>query len=271
MLDLEPRVDLEEPEVALGIVEELAGRGVAQRRRLAETDREPVQVPPLLAGESRCRRLLDELLVAALERAVTLPERDDVSLRVREQLHLDVPRRHDLALEIHRAVAERGQRLARPGHERGRQVRLASHAPHAATAAAGGRLHQEREPDRPGGGRGSPRPGPGDRRVPAPASPEPTAPRRVPRAGVRSACRRAPRWWSDDGPTKTIPASSDRARERGALGEEAVARVDRLRARRARRLDDRVDPQVALGGAAGPRRTATSARRTWAASASASL
>ncbi len=52
---------------------------------------------------------------------------------------------------------------------------------------------------------------------------------------------------SGGGPMKTSPASFDRARERGVLGEEAVAGVDRLGAALERGLDDAVDPQIALG------------------------
>src|SRR6185437_7612924 len=53
------------------------------------------------------------------------------------------------------------------------------------------------------------------------------------------------------GPMKTIPASS-RARERGVLGEEPVARVDRLGARLARDPEDLLDGEVALGGGGSP-------------------
>ena len=49
------------------------------------------------------------------------------------------------------------------------------------------------------------------------------------------------------GPMKTMPSASQRAAKAGVLGEEAVARVDRLRARLARDRDDPVDVQVALG------------------------
>ena len=53
------------------------------------------------------------------------------------------------------------------------------------------------------------------------------------------------------------------AREGGVLGEEAVARVDRLRAGLARGGEDRLDVEVRLrAAAAGPMRTATSASRT---------
>ena len=56
--------------------------------------------------------------------------------------------------------------------------------------------------------------------------------------------------------------------ERRVLGEEAVARVDGLAARRRRGRDDARD-QVALGGRAGRGQTASSASRTWSASRSA--
>ena len=108
-----------------------------------------MQVAALLLGESRRRRLLDELLVATLERAVALAERDDMSVGVGEQLHLDVTRRQDLALEVDGPVAERGRRLARTGHERRREVLRAGHAPHAAAAAAGRGLDEQREADPP--------------------------------------------------------------------------------------------------------------------------
>ena len=50
------------------------------------------------------------------------------------------------------------------------------------------------------------------------------------------------------GPIQASPAVRARLRERGVLGQEAVARVDRLGAGRRGRREDRVDPQVALGG-----------------------
>ena len=48
------------------------------------------------------------------------------------------------------------------------------------------------------------------------------------------------------GPIQVRPASSTSARERRVLGEEAVAGVDRLRARPQRRLDEHVAAEVAL-------------------------
>src|SRR5690606_16085806 len=58
------------------------------------------------------RRLLDQLLVAALDRALALAEVHAVPVRVEHHLDLDVARAVEIALEIDPAVAERGLRLA---------------------------------------------------------------------------------------------------------------------------------------------------------------
>ena len=78
--------------------------------------------PPALGRQPGRGRLLDELLVPPLERAVALAERDHAPGVVAEQLDLDVPRRRDLALQVDRPVAERGRRLARAGDQRRRQL-----------------------------------------------------------------------------------------------------------------------------------------------------
>ena len=120
--------------------------------------RRPAAVATLTAMAWRSRRsstvrpgrgrLLDELLVAALEGAVALPDGDDPAGRVAQELDLDVARRDDLALEVDRAVAERRGRLARPADQRRRQVRGRDHPAHPPAAAAGRRLDQQREADR---------------------------------------------------------------------------------------------------------------------------
>ena len=64
--------------------------------------------------EPRRRRLLDDLLVAPLDRAVALEEVDDVAVGVAEHLHLDMARPFEIALDQHAVVAEGALRLA-PG------------------------------------------------------------------------------------------------------------------------------------------------------------
>ena len=116
MLDLEPRVHFHEPVAArmqplravgdeldrarAGIADRLRGfhRGLAHRRAQ-------------LRAHAGRRRLLDHLLVAALQRAVALVEMDGVAVAVGEHLHLDVARRGDVFLDQHARVAERAVRL----------------------------------------------------------------------------------------------------------------------------------------------------------------
>ena len=59
----------------------------------------------LVADRGR-RRLLDELLVPALDRAVALAEEEDVPVRVGEDLRLDVARILEVALDVDRVVGE---------------------------------------------------------------------------------------------------------------------------------------------------------------------
>ena len=92
VLDLDARVHLHEEVVAVRREQPLdrPRRAVAGRARRVDGD-----LPDPLAqlGRDRGRRrLLDELLVAALDRAVALAEMDHVAVRVGEHLHLDVPR-----------------------------------------------------------------------------------------------------------------------------------------------------------------------------------
>jgi hypothetical protein len=61
-----------------------------------------------LLVEQRRRRFLDDLLVAALDRAFALAEIDDVAVLVAEHLDLDVAGIDDELLDEHAVVAERG-------------------------------------------------------------------------------------------------------------------------------------------------------------------
>ena len=91
-----------------------------------------------LAGHARRGRLLDDLLMPTLQRAVALEEMHDVAVRVREHLDLDMARRGDILLDQHAVVAERGLRLAlarRPARRRNPSGRV--DAAHALAAAAG--------------------------------------------------------------------------------------------------------------------------------------
>ena len=98
------------------------------------------------------RRDLDDLLVAALHRAVALEEVDRLARAVGEDLHLDVARAEHRLLEEHRRVAERAVGLAHRRLEGLAQVFLLLDPAHAAPAAAGDGLGEDREADRVGAG-----------------------------------------------------------------------------------------------------------------------
>ena len=93
------------------------------------------------------RRFLDHLLMAALDRALALDERQHRAVLVGEHLHLDVPRPHQPALEIDRGVAKRGSGLGTRRAHRARQLVAAVDDTHALAAAARHRLDHQRIAD----------------------------------------------------------------------------------------------------------------------------
>ncbi len=139
MLDLEPGVHLDEvarvPRLLAGD-DELDGA----RAHVPDGPRGPHRVrahaPPRVLVQQRRGRLLDDLLVAALEAALALAEVDDVAVGVGQHLDLDVPGIGDEPLDQQRGVPERGGgRAARRLDGLGHLLRRA-HDQHALAAAA---------------------------------------------------------------------------------------------------------------------------------------
>ena len=93
------------------------------------------------------RRLLDDLLMPTLDRALAFDERDHGPVRVAEQLDLDVARLQDPTFQVDGAVAERGSRFRPSGADRVQQVCGFVDRAHPLAAAAGDRFDDEREPD----------------------------------------------------------------------------------------------------------------------------
>ena len=101
-----------------------------------------------LVGHRRARRLLDQLLVAALERALALAERPHLAVLVGEDLELDVPRLLDEALEVDVGVLEAGHRPRAVAVSKARAHLVdVAHDAHAAPAAAARGLEDDREAD----------------------------------------------------------------------------------------------------------------------------
>src|SRR5205807_6958171 len=97
-----------------------------------------------LRVEGRRGRLLDQLLVAALDRALALAEREDTAVDVAEHLDLDVPRGRDRLLEVERPVAEGGLRLGGRAVEGGLELVGSGDETHALPAPSRGRLQEHR-------------------------------------------------------------------------------------------------------------------------------
>jgi len=77
VFDLQPGVDLQEEEVAARVQDELDGAGTDVPDRLARGDRCRAEFGPQIVVDRGGRRLLDDLLVTALNRALALEEVHD--------------------------------------------------------------------------------------------------------------------------------------------------------------------------------------------------
>ena len=147
MLDLKPRVHLEEIEIAVLVDDELDRAGGVVADGLGQRDGLRAHRRAGLGVDERARRLLDHLLIAALDRAFALAEMDDVAVLVAEHLNLDMARLLDIFLDEHAVVAEArlGLRLRRV--EAFLHLFAAIGDAHALAAAAGRRLDHHRIAD----------------------------------------------------------------------------------------------------------------------------
>ena len=152
MLDLEPRIHLQEEEIA----GPKPARGIGDEFDRARPDIARGQrglgcglghCGARLLGQAGRRAFLDHLLMPALSRAVALEEVDASPVGVGEHLQFDVAGRSDILLDQHPSVAERGFRLT----DRALEFRVERHMridpPHAAPAPAGDRLDEHRIAD----------------------------------------------------------------------------------------------------------------------------
>ena len=148
VLDLEPRVDLHEPELAgAGVEQELHGPEPDVGGGAHQPHRRVLDRPDDVVADPRDARLLQHLLAAALHRAVAHAERHDLARGVRRDLDLDVPGRGDRAFQEQGAVPERRPGLALGGGESAGEVAGPVDAPDPPAAAPGGRLDHQRVAD----------------------------------------------------------------------------------------------------------------------------
>jgi hypothetical protein len=217
-----------------------------------------------LGGDQRRRRLLDDLLVAALQAALALAQVDDVAVGVGSTW---ISTWRGRSRTARRAACRRRTTSVPPA---GRPAIAAG------TSSAGVVTTRMPLPPPPADGltsTGSPTSiaaaASASSSRPAPELPGTTGTPAAARWPWRRSCRPWPRWREPGGRRRRCRAPRSPGEGR-VLGQEAVAGVDRLAAG-AGRLDEPVDVEVALGAGAGPMRTAMSAARHVGASASASL
>ena len=147
VLHLDPGVHFHEEEVAPGVQQELDGAGVEVADGLGGLDG---GVPDALAqvrGQGRAGALFDQLLVPALDRALALAQVDDVAEQVAQDLHLNVPGLQQVLLHVDRVVGERSPGLGAGGVVHVGHLFRRVHHPHAAAAAAGAGLDDDRIAD----------------------------------------------------------------------------------------------------------------------------
>ena len=141
MLDLQAGVHLDEIEACcIGDELDRAGADIADGLRRGARGRR--HLGAALRRDGDRGRLLDHLLMAALQRAFALEQRHHVAMAVAEHLHLDVARPRDVFLDQHPIVAERGLRLALRAGDRFGELAGRIDEPHAPAAAAGRGLDQ---------------------------------------------------------------------------------------------------------------------------------
>ncbi|CAM5312893.1 hypothetical protein SCANM63S_00488 [Streptomyces canarius] len=241
VLHLEPGVHLQEGDRAVLADQELTGAGALVAGLLQDGLRGAVQLGDLLLGQERRRGLLDQLLVAALEGAVTGGDHDHVAVLVGQALGLHVARTVQVALDEALAAAEGGDRLAHRGLvQLGDLFEGAGHLQTAATATEGG-LDGDRQAVLLGEGHDllgtAHRIGrTGDQRRTGALGDVP---------GGDLVTQVADRLRRRADPDQA--GVQDGLRELGVLREEAVPRMDGVRAGLTRRVQDLLDDQVAGG------------------------
>ena len=152
MLDLKPRVHLHEPDpvrakALRSLGDEFDGPRPHVVHSLCRLDRGRADSHARRRIHPRRRRLLDHLLMAALERAVAFEQMHHVSVAVAEHLHLDVARPQDIFFDQHAIVAEGRGRLAAAALKAIGEVLPRVDPAHTLAAASGDRLDQHRITD----------------------------------------------------------------------------------------------------------------------------
>ncbi len=247
VFDLDARIDLDEIEAAgVDVDEEFHRPGRAIAHFPADRHGGVADLLAQVLGKPRAGRNLDDLLMAALHRAIALPEVHQVPVHVAEDLHFDVLGSREIALEEDVGLAE-GRRGFAPGLGNfGVKVFGPVDRPDSAAAAAEARLDHQRVADllcrggdvvvltKRGFGTGNGGHSNGVGQAPRGS----LVAERVELVGGRA----------DEG----HPGGVARAREARILGEESVAGMEGVGAALLRDGDDLIDVQIGADRLAAP-------------------
>ena len=147
MLDLQAGVHLEEVEVPVLVDDELDRTGAVVLNRPGQRDRLLTHRLAGLGVQERRRRLLDDLLVTALNGALALVEVDDVAVLVPEHLDLDMAGLGHELFDEYAIIAKAVAGFGLGGREALLHVLAVPGDAHALAATAGGSLHHHRIAD----------------------------------------------------------------------------------------------------------------------------
>ncbi len=240
MLHLQTGVHLEERGLtAFDVVHELHGAGGAVAHRRREPARRREQFLDDRVGQVRGGRLLDDLLVASLQRAVARTEADRAAATVAEHLHLEVAGVGDEPFEEH---PRRGEVCGRETlHPLVRVPQFARSVaglhPDAAPAADG--LEHHGVTDGVGGREGGVD---GPEQAAALDERDADGACRLSRGVLVAEDPQLPGGGPDERDARLLAG----VREFGVLREESVAGMDRAGARRQGRLDHQIRPEIRL-------------------------
>jgi hypothetical protein len=146
MFDLQAGVHLDEVELAI-LIKELDGPGANVVDGSHGIGADLADLGARFFGDDRAGGFLEDLLVAALQRTVALAKVDRLALAIAKDLNLDVARPLQVFLDIDFVVAEGGLCLAAGGAEGNFDFFVVLGDLHAAPAAAGGCLDDDRIAD----------------------------------------------------------------------------------------------------------------------------
>ncbi len=147
VLDLKPRIDFEEVELAVVIEQKLDRARAAIACLRDERERGFAHLLPERCFDDRTRRLFDDFLVAPLHRALALAEHHALASAIAEDLDLDVARVRQETLDENGGVAETRRGFFRGALERRGECVSSFDDTHPAAAASSRRLHEKRRLD----------------------------------------------------------------------------------------------------------------------------